>query len=129
MTPQQGQAERAGFEPAVRFDPHTAFPVPRLRPLGHLSDNSILFLPLTLSRLRSAHFWVGFRFAYLFAYRWVGVWVGSGLRAAPTLHTHGDGILCGLWALVEVGGDGRWGGRVRSCAVWEAVAGWSVADS
>ncbi len=31
------QAERAGFEPAVRFDPHTAFPVPHLRPLGHLS--------------------------------------------------------------------------------------------
>src|SRR6266481_7207990 len=33
----QGKAERAGFEPAVRFDPHTAFPVPHLRPLGHLS--------------------------------------------------------------------------------------------
>src|SRR5262249_36890784 len=32
------QAERAGFEPAVRFDPHTAFPVPHLRPLGHLSE-------------------------------------------------------------------------------------------
>src|SRR5262249_32633642 len=32
-----GKAERAGFEPAVRFDPHTAFPVPHLRPLGHLS--------------------------------------------------------------------------------------------
>ncbi len=31
-------AERAGFEPAVRFDPHTAFPVPHLRPLGHLSE-------------------------------------------------------------------------------------------
>jgi hypothetical protein len=32
------EAERAGFEPAVRFDPHTAFPVPHLRPLGHLSE-------------------------------------------------------------------------------------------
>ena len=32
------KAERAGFEPAVRFDPHTAFPVPHLRPLGHLSE-------------------------------------------------------------------------------------------
>src|SRR5215472_10416762 len=32
-------AERAGFEPAVRFDPHTAFPVPHNRPLGHLSVN------------------------------------------------------------------------------------------
>src|SRR5262245_7401739 len=32
-------AERAGFEPAVRFRPHTAFPVPHLRPLGHLSPN------------------------------------------------------------------------------------------
>jgi hypothetical protein len=30
-------AERAGFEPAVRFDPHTAFPVPHNRPLCHLS--------------------------------------------------------------------------------------------
>src|SRR5437667_116240 len=36
------QAERAGFEPAVRFRPHTAFPVPHLRPLGHLSDAAIL---------------------------------------------------------------------------------------
>src|SRR5207253_5123953 len=34
----QEEAERAGFEPAVRFDPHTAFPVPHLRPLGHLSE-------------------------------------------------------------------------------------------
>ena|SRR5580704_18281665 len=34
------EAERAGFEPAVRFDPHTAFPVPRLRPLGHLSETA-----------------------------------------------------------------------------------------
>src|SRR5438445_9835884 len=31
--------ERAGFEPAVRCDPHTAFPVPHLRPLGHLSKH------------------------------------------------------------------------------------------
>src|SRR5437870_13876152 len=29
--------ERGGFEPAVRFDPHTAFPVPHNRPLCHLS--------------------------------------------------------------------------------------------
>src|SRR5262245_37532404 len=31
------QAERGGFEPPVRFDPHTAFPVPHNRPLCHLS--------------------------------------------------------------------------------------------
>ena len=30
-------AERGGFEPPVRFDPHTAFPVPHNRPLCHLS--------------------------------------------------------------------------------------------
>jgi hypothetical protein len=30
-------AERAGFEPAMGFKPHTAFPVLLLRPLGHLS--------------------------------------------------------------------------------------------
>src|SRR5438128_9322508 len=36
------KAERAGFEPAVRFDPHTAFPVPHLRPLGHLSVSQYL---------------------------------------------------------------------------------------
>ncbi len=29
--------ERAGFEPAVRTKPHTAFPRRLLRPLGHLS--------------------------------------------------------------------------------------------
>jgi hypothetical protein len=29
--------ERAGFEPAMGFKPHTAFPVLLLRPLGHLS--------------------------------------------------------------------------------------------
>ena len=32
------QAERGGFEPPVRFDPHTAFPVPHNRPLCHLSE-------------------------------------------------------------------------------------------
>src|SRR5438270_9090483 len=31
-------AERGGFEPPVRFDPHTAFPVPHNRPLCHLSN-------------------------------------------------------------------------------------------
>ena len=31
------KAERVGFEPTVQFDPNTAFPVPHLRPLGHLS--------------------------------------------------------------------------------------------
>jgi hypothetical protein len=31
------EAERGGFEPPVRFDPHTAFPVPHNRPLCHLS--------------------------------------------------------------------------------------------
>lgn len=30
-------AERMGFEPMIRFKPYTAFPVRRLRPLGHLS--------------------------------------------------------------------------------------------
>ena len=30
-------AEREGFEPSVRFKPHTAFPVLLLQPLGHLS--------------------------------------------------------------------------------------------
>ncbi len=44
-----GKAERAGFEPAVRFDPHTAFPVPHLRPLGHLSEE--------LDFLSLQHFW------------------------------------------------------------------------
>jgi hypothetical protein len=29
--------ERGGFEPPVRFRPHTAFPVLLLQPLGHLS--------------------------------------------------------------------------------------------
>src|SRR5215831_3708612 len=38
MRPARGEAERAGFEPAVRFDPHTAFPVPHNRPLCHLSE-------------------------------------------------------------------------------------------
>jgi hypothetical protein len=38
-------AERQGFEPWIRFKPYTAFPVPRLRPLGHLSDvqNCLIF--------------------------------------------------------------------------------------
>src|ERR1700687_2823426 len=31
------KTERGGFEPPVRFDPHTAFPVPHNRPLCHLS--------------------------------------------------------------------------------------------
>ena len=31
------RSERGGFEPPVRFDPHTAFPVPHNRPLCHLS--------------------------------------------------------------------------------------------
>ena len=30
-------AERAGFEPAIRFDPYTRFPGVLLKPLGHLS--------------------------------------------------------------------------------------------
>jgi hypothetical protein len=40
------QAERAGFEPAVRCDPHTAFPVPHLRPLGHLSERTQVILSM-----------------------------------------------------------------------------------
>ena len=33
----QELAERAGFEPAIRFDPYTRFPGVLLKPLGHLS--------------------------------------------------------------------------------------------
>src|SRR6476469_6482550 len=33
-------AERGGFEPPMRFKPHTAFPVLLLQPLGHLSGGS-----------------------------------------------------------------------------------------
>src|SRR5262249_37588346 len=36
-------AEREGFEPSVRFNPYTAFPVPHLRPLGHLSETLKVF--------------------------------------------------------------------------------------
>jgi hypothetical protein len=35
------KAERGGFEPPVRFDPHTAFPVPHNRPLCHLSVSQV----------------------------------------------------------------------------------------
>jgi hypothetical protein len=35
------ETERGGFEPPIGFKPNTAFPVLRLRPLGHLSSNSI----------------------------------------------------------------------------------------
>src|SRR6476660_6391632 len=37
QTPSGVLAERGGFEPPVRFDPYTAFPVPHNRPLCHLS--------------------------------------------------------------------------------------------
>ena len=37
LSAQKNKAERGGFEPPVRFDPHTAFPVPHNRPLCHLS--------------------------------------------------------------------------------------------
>jgi hypothetical protein len=37
------QAERGGFEPPVRFKPHTAFPVPHNRPLCHLSEDRKCF--------------------------------------------------------------------------------------
>jgi hypothetical protein len=30
-------AEKAGFEPAVRFEPYTRFPGVHLKPLGHFS--------------------------------------------------------------------------------------------
>ena len=33
--------EREGFEPSMRFKPHTAFPVLLLRPLGHLSGDAV----------------------------------------------------------------------------------------
>ncbi len=36
-TPDAYLAERAGFEPAIRFNPYTRFPGVRLQPLGHLS--------------------------------------------------------------------------------------------
>ena len=35
----KNKTERAGFEPAVRCNPYTAFPMPRLQPLSHLSVN------------------------------------------------------------------------------------------
>jgi site-specific DNA recombinase len=38
-SPGLNTAERAGFEPARRFKPPTAFPVLLLQPLGHLSKN------------------------------------------------------------------------------------------
>jgi len=38
--PLHSNAEREGFEPSVRFNPHTAFPVLHHRPLGHLSGNA-----------------------------------------------------------------------------------------
>ena len=31
-------AEKAGFEPAVRFEPYTRFPGVHLKPLGHFSN-------------------------------------------------------------------------------------------
>ena len=31
------EADRVGFEPTVQINPHTAFPMPLLQPLGHLS--------------------------------------------------------------------------------------------
>ena len=31
-------AEKAGFEPAVRFEPYTRFPGVHLKPLGHFSS-------------------------------------------------------------------------------------------
>src|SRR5206468_2341548 len=37
-------AERAGFEPARRFKPPTAFPVLLLRPLGHLSKQLLIVM-------------------------------------------------------------------------------------
>src|SRR5262249_30626179 len=39
---QKDKAERGGFEPPVRFDPHTAFPVPHNRPLCHLSLRAVV---------------------------------------------------------------------------------------
>src|SRR5437879_3661046 len=51
------QAERAGFEPAVRFDPHTAFPVPHLRPLGHLSEITSLFISRIYDCISGKPFW------------------------------------------------------------------------
>jgi hypothetical protein len=56
------RTERAGFEPAMGFKPHTAFPVLLLRPLGHLSgllhtsrghdfSGKTLFAPLSGSKL------------------------------------------------------------------------------
>jgi hypothetical protein len=40
--------ERGGFEPPVRFNPHTAFPVPHNRPLCHLSWSFVQFKACSL---------------------------------------------------------------------------------
>jgi hypothetical protein len=48
--------ERMGFEPMIRFKPYTAFPVRRLRPLGHLSGCSKCLLFGRLRRCLSAYF-------------------------------------------------------------------------
>ncbi len=44
-------AEKAGFEPAVRYKPHTRFPGVHLQPLGHFSVNN--FLMYTFGRLQN----------------------------------------------------------------------------
>ncbi len=51
-------AEREGFEPSVQFDPYTAFPVPHLRPLGHLSKLSEIYTIIGLESIPSCPFFV-----------------------------------------------------------------------
>jgi hypothetical protein len=43
------QAERAGFEPAVQFDPYAALAKRCFRPLSHLSDLTKPALPRVFS--------------------------------------------------------------------------------
>lgn len=44
-------AEKAGFEPAVRYKPYTRFPGVHLRPLGHFSVNIIRPLSLSIQKV------------------------------------------------------------------------------
>src|SRR5207253_7167325 len=68
----QEEAERAGFEPAVRFDPHTAFPVPHNRTLCHLS---IMFKSFICSSLRHKSSAKDLAVSW-FAKRLDGIWEG-----------------------------------------------------
>ncbi len=53
-------AEKAGFEPAVRFEPYTRFPGVHLKPLGHFSNQfsrnviKMLIICVTFEAIRIA---------------------------------------------------------------------------